>query len=113
MTLRMACRMRSRGSHTPSARLSSRTTERSTTGLVENVGFTEPRPHQYEFARLYLDYTVISKRKLLRLVNEGHVTGWDDPRMPTLVGTAPAWRNPRGDPVILRHGGRDQSEHAH
>ncbi len=52
--------------------------------LVDNVGFEEPRPHQYEFARLYLDYTVVSKRKLLRLVNEGHVTGWDDPRMPTL-----------------------------
>lgn len=52
--------------------------------LVDNVGFEEPRPHQYEFARLYLEYTVVSKRKLLRLVNEGHVSGWDDPRMPTL-----------------------------
>lgn len=40
--------------------------------------------HQYEFARLNLSYTVMSKRKLLQLVNEGHVTGWDDPRMPTL-----------------------------
>jgi glutaminyl-tRNA synthetase len=39
---------------------------------------------QYEFARLNLSYTVMSKRKLLQLVNEGHVTGWDDPRMPTL-----------------------------
>lgn len=54
--------------------------------LVDNVGFEEPRPHQYEFARLYLEYTVISKRKLLRLVNEGRVSGWDDPRMPTLSG---------------------------
>ncbi|HEY4107721.1 glutamine--tRNA ligase/YqeY domain fusion protein [Puia sp.] len=42
--------------------------------------------HQYEFARLNLNYTVMSKRKLLQLVNEGHVTGWDDPRMPTLSG---------------------------
>jgi glutaminyl-tRNA synthetase len=39
---------------------------------------------QYEFARLNMTYTVMSKRKLLQLVNEGHVTGWDDPRMPTL-----------------------------
>jgi len=40
--------------------------------------------HQYEFARLNMTYTVMSKRKLLQLVNEGHVSGWDDPRMPTL-----------------------------
>jgi glutaminyl-tRNA synthetase len=43
-------------------------------------------PNQYEFARLNLTYTVVSKRKLLRLVKEGHVKGWDDPRMPTLAG---------------------------
>jgi glutaminyl-tRNA synthetase len=42
--------------------------------------------HQYEFARLNMTYTVMSKRKLLELVNEGYVTGWDDPRMPTLSG---------------------------
>ncbi|CAN1520769.1 GlnS Glutamyl- and glutaminyl-tRNA synthetases [Spirosomataceae bacterium] len=41
---------------------------------------------QYEFARLNLTYTVMSKRKLLQLVNEGHVTAWDDPRMPTISG---------------------------
>src|SRR3970282_1192863 len=44
------------------------------------------RPHQYEFARLNLTYTVLSKRLLLRLVKEGHVRGWDDPRMPTISG---------------------------
>ncbi len=42
--------------------------------------------HQYEFARLNMTYTVMSKRKLLQLVNENYVTGWDDPRMPTITG---------------------------
>ena len=53
--------------------------------LVTECGFERP-PEQTEFARLELDYTVLSKRKLLRLVNEGLVSGWDDPRMPTLAG---------------------------
>lgn len=48
--------------------------------------FREPLPHQYEFARLNLTYAITSKRKLLQLVNEGRVDGWDDPRMPTIVG---------------------------
>jgi glutaminyl-tRNA synthetase len=54
------------------------------TRVSERHGFSRPR--QYEFARLNLDYTVMSKRKLLRLVEEGHVSGWDDPRMPTIAG---------------------------
>ncbi len=47
---------------------------------------TQPVPRQYEFARLNLTYVVTSKRKLKQLVDEGHVSGWDDPRMPTIVG---------------------------
>ena len=48
--------------------------------------FPEPRPRQYEFARLVLDHTVLSKRKLITLVQGGFVNGWDDPRMPTIAG---------------------------
>ncbi|MCU1229016.1 MAG: glutaminyl-tRNA synthetase [Acidobacteria bacterium] len=53
--------------------------------LIENLPVPS-RPHQYEFARLNLTYTVMSKRKLLKLVEERHVAGWDDPRMPTIAG---------------------------
>jgi glutaminyl-tRNA synthetase len=53
--------------------------------LVEHCR-TETVPHQYEFARLNLNYTVMSKRRLLQLVTDGRVAGWDDPRMPTLSG---------------------------
>ena len=52
--------------------------------FLDRLGIYHPR--QIEFARLNLTYTVMSKRKLLQLVNDGDVSGWDDPRMPTLVG---------------------------
>jgi glutaminyl-tRNA synthetase len=54
--------------------------------VLDNLGPWDPRPRQYEFARLALGYTVMSKRKLLQLVNEGRVSGWDDPRLPTIAG---------------------------
>jgi glutaminyl-tRNA synthetase len=53
--------------------------------VIDNTGPWSPRPRQYEFARLALEYTLMSKRKLRQLVEEGHVRGWDDPRMPTLA----------------------------
>jgi glutaminyl-tRNA synthetase len=53
--------------------------------FIENLDVPS-RPRQYEFARLNLTYTVLSKRVLTLLVRDGHVTGWDDPRMPTLAG---------------------------
>jgi glutaminyl-tRNA synthetase len=54
--------------------------------ILESLGLPRPLPHQYEFARLSVGYTVMSKRKLMQLVNENLVTGWDDPRMPTISG---------------------------
>jgi len=54
--------------------------------LAEVGMFARPLPQQIEFARLNLTYLVLSKRKLVQLVEEGHVDGWDDPRLPTLVG---------------------------
>ncbi|MCX7953776.1 MAG: glutamine--tRNA ligase/YqeY domain fusion protein [Bacteroidales bacterium] len=54
--------------------------------LLEAIGLPHPRPKQIEFARLNLSYTVMSKRKLLKLVQDKYVFGWDDPRMPTICG---------------------------
>ena len=54
--------------------------------ILDHLDVPRPQPRQYEFARLNLEYTLLSKRNLLRLVEEEHVGGWDDPRMPTIAG---------------------------
>jgi len=54
--------------------------------VLDTLKLTPPRPYQHEFARLGINYTVMSKRKLLELVESGVVSGWDDPRLPTIAG---------------------------
>jgi len=54
--------------------------------VLDTLELTPPRPYQYEFARLGINYTVMSKRKLLELVESNVVSGWDDPRLPTIAG---------------------------
>ncbi len=54
--------------------------------VLQSLELARPLPHQYEFAKLHLTYTVMSKRKLIQMVDEKLVTGWDDPRMPTISG---------------------------
>ena len=71
--------------------------------------FPEPRPHQHEFARLNLDFTVMSKRKLLRLVEEGLVSGWDDPRMPTIAGMRRRGYTPEGIRLFAERIGVDKA----
>jgi len=77
--------------------------------LVDNL-FPEPRPRQYEFARLNLDYTVMSKRKLLQLVEEGLVCGWDDPRLPTIAGMRRRGYAPEGIRLFAAAHRRRQGE---
>jgi glutaminyl-tRNA synthetase len=64
--------------------------------LIENGLLTSPQPRQYEFARLNLTYTVLSKRKLIELVEGGYVNGWDDPRLPTIEGAKSRGYSPKG-----------------
>ncbi len=66
--------------------------------ILDALEIPEPRPHQYEFARFNLTYTVMSKRKLIQLVNEKLVNGWDDPRMLTISGL----RRRGVTPTVLR-----------
>lgn len=63
--------------------------------VIEKVGFDKP-PHQYEFARLNVDHILTSKRKLKKLVEDNLVTGWDDPRMPTIAGMRRRGYTPEG-----------------
>jgi len=64
--------------------------------LADGRFFTRPLPQQIEFARLNLTYVVLSKRKLIQLVDERHVDGWDDPRLPTLMGARRRGFTPEG-----------------
>ena len=67
--------------------------------ILDQLPVPQPRPRQYEFARLNLGFTVMSKRKLLQLVEENIVSGWDDPRMPTVAGL----RRRGVTPAAIRH----------
>jgi len=70
----------------------------------------KPLPHQYEFARLNLTYVVLSKRKLIQLVEEKHVDGWDDPRMPTLVAARRRGFTPEGFRLFAERIGVSKSD---
>jgi glutaminyl-tRNA synthetase len=78
--------------------------------LVEGGLLQSPPPHQYEFARLNLTYVVLSKRKLIQLVQEGHVEGWDDPRMPTLVAARRRGYTPEGFQLLMERIGVSKSD---
>lgn len=78
---------------------------------ADGLGMPNPfgLPHQFEFSRLNLTYVVTSKRKLKQLVDEGHVDGWDDPRMPTLVGLRRRGYTPASIRLLCDRGGVSKS----
>ncbi|MCL2020529.1 MAG: glutamine--tRNA ligase/YqeY domain fusion protein [Betaproteobacteria bacterium] len=78
--------------------------------LAEGGLLLRPLPYQYEFSRLNLTYVVLSKRKLIQLVEEGHVCGWDDPRMPTLVGARRRGYAPEGFRLMMERIGISKSD---
>ena len=78
--------------------------------LKEIVDVIDPRPRQYEFSRLELLYSITSKRKLNQLVSEGHVSGWDDPRMPTISGMRRRGYTPEGLRLFAKRAGISKSE---
>lgn len=79
--------------------------------VLDNIPAPSPvRPRQYEFSRLELLYSVTSKRKLNQLVTEGHVSGWDDPRMPTISGMRRRGYTPEGLRLFAKRAGISKSE---
>ncbi|MCX7141605.1 MAG: glutamine--tRNA ligase/YqeY domain fusion protein [Proteobacteria bacterium] len=78
--------------------------------LAEGGLLAKPLPQQLEFARLNLTYVVLSKRKLIQLVDEGHVDSWDDPRLPTLVGARRRGYTPEGFRLFAERIGVSKSD---
>ena len=78
--------------------------------VVEKIGF-EQKPHQWEFGRMNITYTVMSKRYLRQLVEEGHVDGWDDPRLPTLKGLRRRGYTPEALFTFVREAGVTNTDH--
>jgi glutaminyl-tRNA synthetase len=78
--------------------------------LADGGQLERPLPQQYEFARLNLTYVVLSKRRLIELVSKGYVDGWDDPRMPTLVGARRRGFTPEGFRLFAERIGVSKSD---
>ena len=79
--------------------------------VLDNIPAPHPtRPRQYEFSRLELLYSITSKRKLNQLVSDGHVSGWDDPRMPTISGMRRRGYTPEGLRLFAKRAGISKSE---
>ncbi len=78
--------------------------------LADGGQLERPLPQQYEFARLNLTYVVLSKRRFIELIDKGHVDGWDDPRMPTLVGARRRGFTPEGFQLFAERIGVSKSD---